>query len=360
MKVKNLKLTDFRNYQTVDVNFESGINLIYGNNASGKTNLVEAIVLCSLGKSFRTNEDINLIRSNQEFSKVEVEYESSRVNQIKFVISEKGKRVELNEVLVNKLSNLSGNLLTLTFVPEDVLMFKDSPSVRRKFLDISISGMKKEYIENLLEYRNFIKQRNALLKENEVDTILLETLEERMLDSQYLISNYRRDILKEMEERLNITFNKINQKENKIKIKYLSDFAISKPYEEFKEIAKEKYLDTRENDLRKKNTTIGIHKDDFKIYLNEMEVGEYASQGQNRLMVLSLKLSLARVIKEITKEDPIVILDDVLSELDNHHQERMIEELKEYEQVFITSAKDENLSNVTKYNVQENLVIRRN
>lgn len=360
MKINCLKLTNFRNYENLEITLDDGINLIYGDNASGKTNLVESIVLCSLGKSFRTNEDINLIKKNQEFAKIELVYQTAKTNRIKFVVSENGKRVEVNDVKVDRLSHLAGTLLTLTFVPEDASMLKDSPGVRRKFLDISISSLEKNYLDNLLEYRNLLKQRNAILKEENVDLILLETIEEKMLESQFAISNHRRKVLVELESRLKTIFNKIDRKENQIKIKYVSDFAVSKPYEEFKEIAKKKYLETRENDLRKKNTSIGIHRDDLKIILNGFEVGEYASQGQNRLIVLSLKLALAQLIKEKAKEDPIVILDDVLSELDNLHQDRLIEELKGYEQVFITSAKKENLENVTEYHVRENLVIRRN
>jgi DNA replication and repair protein RecF len=239
-------------------------------------------------------------------------------------------------------------------------MLKDSPSVRRRFLDVNLSGMKRSYINSLLEYKNFLKQRNALLKEEDVNLFLLETIEEKMIASQFDISNYRRDLINSIEKRLNTTFNRINRKENVIKVKYISDFTIFKPYEEFKKIAKEKYLNNRENDLRKKISTVGIHRDDFKIYLNNLEVGEFASQGQNRLMVLSLKLTLAQIIKEETKEDPIIVLDDVLSELDDFHQNKMIEELNGYEQVFITSAKDEDIENINKYHVLENLVIRGN
>lgn len=360
MKINNLKLINFRNYKKLEIDLNEGINLIYGDNASGKTNLVESIVLCSIGKSFRTNEDNSLIRHNQDFARIDLEYQINKKNSIKFVVSKIGKNVEINDIKINRLSKLSGNLLTITFVPEDVTMFKDSPGVRRRFLDISISGLEKDYIDNLLDYKNYLRQRNALLKEENVDLILLETIEERMLESQFVISNYRRNIVSDLEKELKIIFNKINQRENQIQIKYVSDFAAFKPYEEFKKTTREKYLETRENDLKKKNTSIGIHRDDLKIYFNNLDIGEYASQGQNRLMVLSLKLALARLIKEKVKEDPIIILDDVLSELDNSHQDCLIKELKNYEQVFITSAKKEEMENVSKYHVVDNLIIRGN
>lgn len=361
MKVNHLKLINFRNYQSVECEFKEGINLIYGLNASGKTNLVEAIGYLSLGKSFRTNEESSLIKNGEEFLRVEAIFQNKRSNTLKLVLTNKGKMIEHNDVKINKLSELSGLLLTLAFVPDDVSMFKDSPSIRRRFLDINLSGIYRQYINALSEYRSLLKNRNALLKEEDVDLTYLEVLEDSLIKPQYLIATSRAKLIKQLEEKINQVFKTIGrEKENQIKIEYLTEFSVSKTFEEFKEEVKGKYFKERENDLRKKNTGIGVHKDDFKIYLNNLDVSIYASQGQNRLISLSLKLSLARLIKELTNQDPIIILDDVLSELDNDHQQRLIEELRNYEQVFITSAKDEQIENINKYQVIDNVVIRRN
>ena len=360
MKVNSLKLVNFRNYENSIIEFGEGINLIYGNNASGKTNLVEAISLISIGKSFRTNDDQLLIKKNEEFARIELEYFSKKNNQINLVISENGKNIEHNDYKLDRLSKLSGLLLTLTFIPDDVSMFKDAPSVRRKFLDVNLCNLFPNYLNALNEYKTFLKQRNSLLKEEEVNIDLLETLEERMYKPQYDVSNYRRTILKELESRVNLIFETLDKKGNKIKIRYISDFGVFKPYEEYKQEIKEKYRRERENDLRRKNSGFGIQRDDFEIELNGLNVGEYASQGQNRLIALSLKLALARFIKEEKKEDPIVILDDVFSELDENHRSRLIDELGNYEQVFITSTDDEKDYFVNKYQVENNLVIRRN
>lgn len=359
MRVTNLKLFNFRNYTNIDVNFEKGINLIYGLNASGKTNLVEAISLLSIGKSFRTNNEFSLIKKEEEFARVESVFFRKKENCLKLILSKEGKNVEHNDIKLNRLSELTGLLITLTFIPSDVSMFKESPSVRRKFLDINLSSLYRGYIKALSEYRNFLKQRNALLKEEFVDITYLEVIEESSYQCQHLISSYRYKLIKQLEEKINLVFKELDSNQNDLKIKYISNFTPNKTFEEFKEEAKRKYLKERETDLRKKSTTIGVHHDDFEIYLNDLEVGLYASQGQNRLVSLSLKLALARLIKELIKEDPVIILDDVLSELDEVHQTRLIEELRSYEQVFITSAKDENIKNISKYNVTTNLVTRR-
>ena len=360
MKVNRLKLVNFRNYENCVVEFEAGINLIFGNNASGKTNLVEAISLISIGKSFRTSDDDLLIRKNEEFARVELDYFDKKKNQINLVVSKSGKTIEHNDYKLDRLSKLSGLLLTLTFIPDDVSMFKDSPSVRRKFLDVNLCSMFPAYLNALSEYKTFLKQRNSLLKEEEVNIDLLETIEERMYKPQYEISNYRRMVLNELEKKVNIIFETLDAKGNEIKVRYMSDFSVFKPYEEYKNEIKEKYRNERENDLRRKNTTFGIHRDDFEIELNGLSVGEYASQGQNRLISLSLKLALARYIKEEKKEDPIIILDDVFSELDENHRARLINELGNYEQVFITSTDDEKEVAMNKYQVLDNLVVRRN
>ena len=360
MKVNSLKLLNFRNYSELQVNFEGGINLLYGRNASGKTNVVEAISLLSLGKSFRTNEDEYLIKQGEEVAYVGIDFFKRENRKLELAISKKGKTITYNSNKLERLSELSGILISLTFIPEDVLLFKDSPSVRRKFLDISLMALYRRYIKELVEYKNTLKQRNALLKLNEVDLTLLHVFNEKMIQNEYIISKYRNELIQKLEKRTNGLFNLINEKQNEVEIKYQTDMTLGREFEEFKKKALELYKANEEFDLRRRVTNVGIHKDDFIVYLNGKEVGEFASQGQNRLLALSLKLAYGELVKELTNDDPVIILDDVLSELDRVHQDKLLEVLRRYEQVFITSAKEEDIENITKYQVLDGMVIRRN
>lgn len=360
MRVSKIKLINFRNYASLNVEFDKGINLIYGRNASGKTNLVESIGFSSLGKSFRTNEDELLIKDGEKASRIEIEYFRKQKNYLEIILNHEGKTIIKNDIKLNRLSELSGNLISLTFIPEDVLLFKDSPIVRRRFLDVSIASLYRRYINQLGNYKSLLKQRNITLKEENVNEEYLEVLDEQMISLQYDIVSYRSQVIKLLEQKINNVFKNITSKEDELKIKYVCDFKDDLSFEEFKKQAKLIYQKDRFMDIKRKNTSSGVHKDDFKVYLNSKDVGEYASQGQNRIISLCLKLSYGEMVKDVIHEDPIIILDDVLSELDMLHQEKLISYLRKYEQVFITSAKEENIENINKYQVLDSVVMRRN
>ena len=360
MKVNHLNLVNFRNYQKANIDIDQGINLLYGNNASGKTNLVEAISFASLGKSFRTNDDSNLIMHQNDGAKIELEYFSKKKNRLDVILSKEGKIVYHNDIKLERLSELNGLLITITFTPEDVLLFKDSPSVRRRFLDIACSNLYRGYIKQLSDYKNVLKQRNALLKNEIVDERLLEIFNEGMIDNQYQIMLCRYQILKKLEEKLNLMVKRITNINGEVKIKYQCDFDLYDSIDDFRKNVLDIYSQDKEQDLKRKTTSRGVHHDDFKLYLENKEVSEFASQGQNRLLALCLKLSYGELIKEQINENPVIILDDVLSELDNQHQAKLINVLKEYEQVFITSAEDEDIEGINKYQVIDGMVLRRN
>lgn len=360
MKVNKLKLINFRNYDELNISFQEGINLLYGRNASGKTNIVEAISLLSIGKSFRTNDDQLMIKDGCEVGFVGMNFFKRDNQDLKMSISKEGKIITYDGNKLERLSSLSGIFIALTFIPEDVLLFKDSPSVRRRFLDICLSSLYRRYIKELVEYRNVLKLRNALLKNDKVDQLLIKTYDEKMVSNQHLIMQYRGRVLKKLEIKTQKIFNLINNQENQIEIEYINDFDQNLEFDDFKKKVLEQYSLSFNQDLKRKSTSLGIHKDDFKLYLNQKEVSEFASQGQNRLLALSLKLAYGEIVKELTNDDPVIILDDVLSELDQVHQEKLLKCLRKYEQVFITSAKEENIENIHKYQVIDKMVIRRN
>lgn len=360
MRIDRLKLTNFRNYSDLDVGFSDGVNFLYGRNASGKTNIVEAIAYLSLGKSFRTNEDSALIRWNEAFARIEANYFRKGTHTLRAVVGEKGKSFELDGIRLEKLSSLSGELIALTFIPEDVSLLKDSPSVRRKFLNISLAHLYRRYIRELGGYKKILKDRNAHLKSETVDPSLLDVFDEQLAAHAYRISSDRRKLLKTLEEEIQEIYGTLTEEKRKIEIRYLCDFPDIPEQGAFLEEAKRMYRNEREGDLKRKMTNAGIHRDDFEIRLDGKNAAEYASQGQNRLLALSLKLAYGEIVKKQIGDDPILILDDVLSELDRVHQARLSEKLSDYQQIFITSACDEDIGKTNKYQVADDLVIRRN
>lgn len=360
MKISKFKLINFRNYLEAETIFNEGVNLITGTNGQGKTNIVEAIDFLTVGKSFKTNSDSELIHFKEKYARIEIELQRANdKKEISAVITNAGKKINCNGIELKKLSELSGILLSVIFTPEDVLFFKDSPSVRRRYIDINLSSLFKEYMKELLNYKNILKERNTLLKENNIDLLYLETIEERLCEPQYKIINYRQKLVDELNMHVQAIFDELDNSERKVKIKYFT-FAKEKDYSLFKEKLMNLYKENRESDMKRKATSIGIHHDDIKMYLDEKDVGTYASQGQNRISALSLKLSMFNVIKKYTKEDAVVILDDVLSELDEQHQIRLLAKLRNFEQVFITCAKENfRVERCTTYVIKENKITRR-
>lgn len=361
MKITKLKLTNFRNYEKVEIEFQKGVNIIVGDNGVGKTNLVESIDYLTLGKSFKTNDETEMIRFNQEFARIELDFCEKEKNNITSIISKQGKRILYNDIDLKRLSELSGKLVDVLFVPEDVSFFRDSPNNRRRFLDINISSLNSKYLNDLSLYKKLLKERNAILKEEFVDKNYVDVITSQMVETQYQIVTHRKEMVRKLNELVNRKYQNLDSCSNNVKLAYLTETKETSSKEEFVRMMLKKYKDEFETDVKRKNTSIGIHRDNLLMYLNGREIGVYGSQGQNRLGALALKLSMFEILKDELNEEPIVILDDVLSELDDDHQEKLIEELTKIEQVFITCAKEEfKFENCSTYVVTKDSVIRRN
>ena len=331
MYLERLAVINFRNYKQLDVKFNKGINYIVGNNGVGKTNLLEAIYYLSNLESFRSNEDKNLINEFKGQFRLE-----SIVDGIDYrlTIASGFKELQIDGIEYKKYREYLGNVNVIEFVPMQVYLFKDSPKDRRKFIDKELSKINKDYLEKLLVYNKLIKQRNELLKTSDTyKEKLFEVIDEKLAELQTYIIDERKKFLTELENNLkeiNIEFD--------IKLKYdsfISDVS--------KENILKKYKEVYQKDKEKMVTSIGIHRDDFTMYINNIEIANYASQGEQRYCVLFLKLALAKLIKEKINKDPIIILDDVFSELDESRKIKVYEILKEYEQVFISGCQNENL-----------------
>lgn len=332
MYIKKIKLENFRNYYLQEIEFNKKINNIFGDNAQGKTNILEAIFICGLGKSFRTNQDKELININKDYSNVEIEYyKKDREGKIKLELNQK-KDFFINDIKVKKISDILGKIYIVLFSPQDINILKNDPSKRRRFLNIMISQLRPIYVHTLNKYNKTLEQRNNYLKQIKYENKSYEMLDiwdEQLVDLGTKIFIYRKEFLEKINNKIkNIHLVTTDNKEN-IEIKYKSNI-----------ISEEKYLYELENkrnlDIQKGYTSIGIHRDDFEIYINNKNISIYGSQGQQRSSIISLKLAEAETIYEEIEDYPIILLDDFMSELDKKRIKGFVENIKE-NQVIITS-----------------------
>ena len=336
MIVTSLSVKNFRNHPSKTFDFNSGINLIVGDNASGKTNIVEAIYYLSLARSFRGVDDSDIITRQNDYSQIDaVVIEGDRKRTIRILITKKGRSVIVNGKKVSKLSELTKIVNVLLFEPKDVMLFRGSPKERRNFLDISLSKQFPIYLEYISRYEKALKQRNEILKSGKIDQKLLETCTEILVKYAGPIINYRTMFVKDINDILIKITRALTGVKDKIEITYRPFVNMSSDYQS---TALEAYNRSLENDLKQKATTIGVHREDISVSLNGKDVGTFGSQGENRLIALALKLSPYFLIKEQERK-PIVVLDDVMSELDKTHQRQLVKFLGKFEQVFITDTK---------------------
>ena len=333
MNVKSLTLKNFRNHKYLSYEFQPGINTIIGPNGIGKTNIVEAIYYLSIVRSFRTNEESNLILNGSEMAEIASTISEGKIiKKVKVGIQEENRQILLNSKPASK-SELAKSINVILFEPKDVLLFRGSPKERRHFLDLNISKKSHVYFESASRYEKLLKQRNNLLKQQEIDEILLETTTDLLIKTAAIIVSYRQLYVKDINDILNKIARALTGEESKIEIKYLPFVKFD---ENFESSAKKAFKSALESDLKKKATSIGTHREDFTVSLNGRDIAMFGSQGENRLVALALKLSPYFLIEDKDKR-PIVVLDDVMSELDKTHQDRLIKFLEKMEQVFITA-----------------------
>ena len=336
MLIKKITLRNFRNHQYVSYDFTERLNLLTGRNAVGKTNTIEAIYYLSLGHSFRTNEDSELIKKNHDCAEIDaVTTEGELTRKIKIIITKTGRMVMINGKNIQKLSELSKCVNVILFQPKDVMLFSGPPKDRRSFLDISISKKSSIYLDYISRYEKVLKERNDLLKQEQIDQTLLDVTTEMLIKLSGSIISFREMYVKDINDILNKITRALTGEDGKFELHY-SPFI---PYDaNFNDNAKKAFKRAEEGDFKHKQTSIGIHREDISISLNGRDIAAFGSQGENRIAALALKLSPYFLIEDKDKK-PIVVLDDVMSELDHHHQERLIEFLRKFNQVFITGTK---------------------
>ncbi len=333
MYVKKLNLSGFRNYKSEEFEFLPNTNILYGNNAQGKTNALEALYLFSIGKSFRTQQDRELINFNEDFTKISVEFEDKiRTNKIEIVIRrDRKKQIKINEVPITKMGDLIGRFNIILFSPDELNLTKGSPNARRRFLDIALSQMRPKYYHILRRYNKVLEQRNNLIKKLRVcsDSTAKNTLfvwNEKLAEYGILIIEHRKRFVEKLQEFSSNIHNEISGE--KFEIKYKSAF-------ETKEEFKQKLDTSIDKEIEQGFTLYGPHRDDLEIYTEGKDIKTYGSQGQHRSAVLSLKLAQADIIFEDTGEYPILLLDDIMSELDSVRRAYLVSKIKD-KQVIIT------------------------
>lgn len=338
MYIKELHLENFRNYDHLDIEFDPKINLILGNNAQGKTNILESIYLSSCGKSFRTSKDNEMIGFGANFCRVGVKALKGNGKEVKIeiAISKEKKAANVDGIPVKKATDILKNIYVVAFTPEDLRIVKDEPEKRRRFLNREICQLKGSYSTYLSLYRRALHQRNTLLKENHVDQSLLASYDEELVKYGVPLIKERTFFYEKVAKISKGIHEDITGHKESLKITYEPSIPIAGENENQKDLFFNELEMSRDNDIRIHHTTKGPHKDDIKLTIDNVDIRHYGSQGQQRTAALALKLAEVRIIKEETGESPILLLDDVMSELDSERQAYMIESFGDV-QLFVTT-----------------------
>ena len=344
MILKEITLRNFRNYSELSVPFSSGINVFLGENAQGKTNLMEAIYALSMARSPRTSNEKEMIQWQQEQAQITGKVEKRHADYpLELTFSKKGKIAKINHLEQKRLSDYVGTLNVVLFAPEDLELVKGSPNRRRKFLDMEIGQMSHIYLHNLVQYQRLLKQRNTYLKQlltrKVSDKVYLEVLTEQLATLGASIIEARLSFIKQLEKWADSIHHQISDEKEHLKIRYKSPitFEDNMTKDAIFLLLLEEQERVKQRELEQATTLFGPHRDDLVFYVNDKNIHQFGSQGQQRTTVLSLKLAEIECMKEVLGEYPILLLDDVLSELDDSRQTHLLKTIEKKVQTFLTT-----------------------
>jgi len=347
MLIEDLKLKNFRNYRTLQINPHPGVNLFIGRNGSGKTNLLESIHYCSLGRSHRISNDASIVLYGEKNALSSVSIRNTlgkREITVRFQPAEAQKKtVLIDQKKITRFSDMMGCLRCVIFSPEDLGLIKDGPSVRRRYLDMMISQISRRYFIALQQYKAAMDQRNAIIRDLGIkrtgDSSILTAFEETMAVPAAIIIRERRKIISILSDIAAETYQRISESDEVFRLQYHSSV---KEENDIEEKLCRLFRENRDDDIRMGLTSVGPHRDDLILSLNRSQMKSYASQGQIRTAALSMKLSQVRIIRNMSGEEPILLLDDVMSELDRKRRTCLIGEIDSF-QTFITCADREDI-----------------
>lgn len=338
MIIKSIELTNFRNYESLNLEFDKGTNILYGDNAQGKTNVLEAIYLSSITKSHKGSKDQDIIRFGESEAHLRTYIEKDGdTYKVDMHLRKSGSKViAVNGQKLKKAAGLLGLLNVVFFSPEDLSIIKNGPSERRRFIDMELCQLDSFYLYNLNNYNKIVNQRNKLLKDIYTNYSLKETLD--IWDSQLIsygskIIERRVAFINQLNEIIFDIHKKLSGDKEEILIKYEPNVLI----EDFERKLKQ----NQEKDIKLKMTTVGPHRDDICIDVNEIDIRKFGSQGQQRTAALSLKLSEIELVKKITKDTPVLLLDDVLSELDSNRHKYLLDSIGNIQTIITCTGLDD-------------------
>ncbi len=343
MYIKNIGLINYRNYETLQLKLNKNVNVFKGDNAQGKTNILESIYYCAFAKSHRNSKDKELIKLNNDSAYISILIGTKRLDKkIDINILRNGKKaITVNGIKIRKIDELFGTFNVVMFSPEDLKVVKESPGLRRRMLDMEISQINKKYYLNLVQYNKILNERNIILKNRNIDKNMIEIYNIQLAQyGDYIIKERIKYI-----DRLNyygkVIHSDITNNKEEIEIKYNSTIPNT---ENIQETFLEKLRNNFQKDSERGITFVGPHRDDFNIYINHMDVKVFGSQGQQRTSVLTIKFAILNIIKEILGDYPVLLLDDVLSELDVNRKTYILNSIKNI-QTIITCTGMEDLKN---------------
>lgn len=357
LNVENIKLINFRNYKNIYLELNKNMNIFIGKNAQGKTNLIEAIYMASKGNSFKSNSDKEIIKFGENKSYIGCNIKLRNYNRLVEILLEKNnpKKIKINKTLLESKKDLNSGLNIVLFSPDDLKIIKDGPSLRRNFIDNSLSQIKPIYKYNISQYKKILYQRNSLLKTNKRSTnsnikslINVFDLQLVKIGTNIIIDrNKYIDILNEYSKKIHY---EISNNSEFLNIKYNTNINLENLN---RKKIENRYLEllnnTIDRDLKYGNTLIGPHRDDLIALINEKDVRVYGSQGQQRSTILSLKLAEVNIIKDIIGLYPVLLLDDLFSELDKDRRKHLVDIISKT-QTIITSTNSESLEILKKHN----------
>lgn len=343
MYIKKIQILNYRNYKNLNITLGKNVNVFMGDNAQGKTNILEAIYYCAFARSHRTSKDRELINWNSENAYISILVGKERLDKtIDINILKDGKKaIRINKIKASKIGELFGNFNVVMFSPEDLRIIKDSPGIRRKFIDMELCQLNAKYYYNLVQYNKVLNERNILLKSRKVDNDVLDIYDIQLANFGYNIIRERLNYINKLNIYGKNIHKDISSGKEDIEFKYVSTI---KDLENLENSFYEQLKKNRTKDMEKGLTSVGPHRDDFVVLINNIDTKSYGSQGQQRSAVLTIKFSSLKIIKELTSEYPVLLLDDVLSELDFNRKRYILSTIGEI-QTIITCTGIEDLTN---------------
>lgn len=361
MFIKSMELNNFRNYDSLAINFHKETNILYGDNAQGKTNILEALYICGTTKSHKGSKDKELIKLDKQEAHIRMFIEKNQIpHKIDMHLKKnKTKGIAIDGIPIKKSSELIGLVNIVFFSPEDLSIIKNGPGERRRFIDMELCQLDKVYLYNLTKYNKIVNQRNNLLKQLNFRRDLIDTLsiwDEQLLEYGMQIIQTRQEFIDQLNEIIYNIHKKLSGGKEELVVKYEPNVTTT--------LFKKKLEDTTERDILLKMTNVGPHRDDIRFQIKDIDIRKFGSQGQQRTAALSLKLAEIEIVKQSIKDKPILLLDDVLSELDRNRQNYLLDSIHDIQTMITCTGLEEFVNNRMKidqvYQVIEGSVISEN